>query len=703
MTIREKIVECMNSKDYRPMDKNELAKIFGIDKKGRKVFWTILEELEKEGQIIRLNDEKYTIVDDEVFIYGTLEGNNKGFGFVVPEEKDRADIFIPIDNLNGAMHGDKVLANIVKASTESRREEGEIVKILERKNLKIVGTYQESRNFGFVVPDEDKINYDIFIPKAFKGKAKNNQKVVVEIDRWPRRDRNPEGKIVEILGFMWEKGTDILSVIRQYDLPEEFPDKVQAYVSDIYQGVPKKDIEHRRDLRDLKTVTIDGFDAKDLDDAISIKKLEDGSYDLGVHIADVSHYVPENSILDEEALSRGNSVYLLDRVIPMLPKELSNGICSLNPGEDRLCLSVLMNISSSGEVLKHEIVESVINSDRRLVYDDVSDFLEHDSEEAKKKLDGVLEELTYMKELAKILYGRRERRGSIDFDFPETTIILDDEGVPVEIRKEERRISNRIIEEFMLVCNETVSEQFYWAEIPFLYRIHEEPSQERIEEFSRILFNFGYTLKGKEDIHPKELQMLTKKIKGKKEETLISTLLLRSLKKAEYSDVSRIHFGLAADYYSHFTAPIRRYPDLVIHRIIKEFINGRINSSKISSLEKKLPDIAKHTSMTERRAEEAEREVEDMKKAQYMVPYIGEEFDGIISSLTRFGIFVELDNTIEGLIHFTRMTDDYYEFDEKNYYVIGEKTKKTYRLGDKVRIKVLDADVMKRAVDFVFV
>ncbi len=702
MSIREKIVEFINSKDYKPMIREELLVKFEMGASDKKEFYNVLDSLEREGLIIKTSNGKYGAINSDYLVVGRLEGHERGFGFVIPEDPLREDIFIPAENMDGAMHGDRVIANILNRSHGDRREEGAIIRILERVNSTIVGTFEGNKGFGFVVPDDKKINYDIFIPKSSMGEAQNRQKVVVEITTWPEPRRNPEGKIVEILGYLDEKGTDILSIIRQFKLPEEFPDKVREYALNMPISISEKDIEGRVDLRNLRTFTIDGADAKDLDDAISMEVLDNGNYLLGVHIADVSHYVRENSVLDREAYNRGNSVYLIDRVVPMLPKELSNGICSLNPNEDRLTLSVTMEINKSGNVVDHRIQESVINSKARLVYDDVSDFLENDDDSAKEKLDGLLDDLKHMEELMNILYEKRERRGSIDFDFPETMVVLDKDGIPIDVKKVERRIANRMIEEFMLVTNETVAEEFYWAEIPFLYRIHEEPSDEKMASFSKFIHNLGYNLKGKE-IHPKELQLLTKDIRGKKEELVISTLLLRSLKKAKYSSEADIHFGLASKYYSHFTAPIRRYPDLVIHRIIKEHIKGKLTLNKQDILEANLPEIADHTSMTERRAEEAEREVEDLKKTQYMTDRIGNIYEGIVSSLTSFGIFVQLDNTIEGLVHFNNMLDDYYHFDEENYYIVGERTNKKYRLGDVVKIQVAGADISRRTIDFQFV
>jgi ribonuclease R len=700
MGIRKNIINFMEDKVYKPMLKEELAIQFGLEGKEMKAFYKVLEDMEKEGTIIKTRNERYGIVDKMNLIVGKLEGNEKGFGFLIPDDRTKEDVFIPAEEMNGAIHGDKVIVRIVSKGEPGRKEEGEVIRVLERANETIVGTFESSKNFGFVVADDPRIAYDIFIPKADINGAKTNQKVVVEITRWPEKRRNPEGKVTEILGFVGEKGTDILSIIKQFKLPEEFLDKVKEQAETIEQTVKKEEIENRVDLRNLNAFTIDGADAKDLDDAVSIEILDNGNYKLGVHIADVSHYVRERSALDKEAYKRGNSVYLIDRVIPMLPKELSNGICSLNPNVDRLTLSVFMEIDKNGNVINHEIVEGVIRSKERLVYDDVSNLLENEDLEAARKLKNVSDDLKAMEKLCKILYEKREKRGSIDFDFPEAKIILDDDGIPVDIDKEDRRIANRMIEEFMLVCNETIAEHMYWAEMPFLYRVHEEPDIEKINDFNKFIHNFGYVIKGTQEVHPKELQRLTKEVKGKKEETLINMLLLRSLKKARYSSEENIHFGLAAKYYCHFTAPIRRYPDLQIHRIIKMYINGKLDYDEQGRLESILPEVADHTSTTERTAEEAEREVEDLKIAEYMSKKIGNVYEGMISSLTHFGMFVQLDNTVEGLVHFSNMIDDYYEFDEEKYYIIGEHTNKIYRLGDTVKITVVGADLIKRTVDF---
>ncbi|NLJ77851.1 MAG: ribonuclease R, partial [Tissierellia bacterium] len=693
MGIRRNIMRLMEERSYKPMLKEEIGVRFGLERMELNTLYNTLDDMEREGIIIRNRNERYGLIGRMNLVVGRLEGNVKGFGFLIADDRTMDDIFIPAEGMNGALHGDRVVVRVTSRGEIGRKKEGEIIKVLERVNQTVVGTYESNKNFGFVIPDDSRIAYDIFVPKGQTNSARTNQKVVVEITRWPEQRRNPEGRIKEVLGFIGEKGVDILSIIRQFKLSEEFPSKVKNWANMVQQEVKQEDIDKRVDLRDLKTFTMDGIDAKDLDDAVSIDRLDNGNYRLGVHIADVSHYVEEGSPLDKEAYKRGNSVYLLDRVIPMLPEELSNGICSLNPGVDRLTLSVFMDIDRDGNVRDHEIVEGVIRSKQRLVYDDVSDFLEDDDRDAAKKLADISEELRIMEELCHILKAKRERRGSIDFDFPEAKVILDEDGIPIDIAKEDRRIANRMIEEFMLVCNETIAENMYWTEMPFLYRVHEEPDMDRINEFNKFIHNFGYMIKGSQEVHPKELQRLTREVKGKKEETLINTLLLRSLKKARYSSEEDMHFGLASKYYSHFTAPIRRYPDLQIHRIIKYYINGRLNSKKQKKLEKILPRVADHTSITERTAEEAEREVVDLKLAEYMSTRIGNEYKGMISSLTNFGIFVQLDNTIEGLIRYSDMADDYYEFDERNYYVYGIHTGKIHRLGDMVRIRVIATDL----------
>lgn len=701
MSIRDNIIDLMREKLYKPMLKEELAEVFEIGRKELKVFYKVINSMEKEGIIVKTRSDRYGLPEKMNLVVGILDGTEKKFGFVVPEEKGEEDIFIPADSINGALNGDKVIVRITRKKDEDKREEGEIIRILERANKEIVGTFEDNKNFGFVVPDDRRINVDIFIPKAYINGAKTNQKVVVEVLSWGDYRRSPEGKITEILGYTGEKGTDILSIIKQYKLPEEFPNNVISQAQAIPQEIEEREIERRLDLREKNIFTIDGEDAKDFDDAVSVEKMNNGNFLLGVHIADVTHYVKENSPLDKEALKRGTSVYLIDRVIPMLPLELSNGICSLNPNVDRLTLSVFMEIDNNGNIVDHKIQESVIRSKKRLVYDDISDLLEKGEDHIVREYKDIYEDLKNMEKLCYILRDKRELRGSIDFDFPETKIILDGDGKPVDIKKDDRRIANRIIEEFMLACNETVAEDMTWADIPFVYRIHENPDSEKIGDFNKFIHNFGYNLKGNQEIHPKELQELLKKIEGKKEEALISNLMLRSLKKARYSNKAEGHFGLAAKYYCHFTSPIRRYPDLQIHRIIKSYINGRLTPDKIQYLEKRLPMVADQSSGMEKIADEAERDVDDLKKAEYMSKRIGSVYEGMVSSLTHFGMFVQLDNTIEGLIHFSNMVDDYYYFDDDKYCIVGERTHKIYRIGDMVKIKVIGADVVRRSVDFV--
>lgn len=698
MTVREKIVNLIEDENYKPMDKNTLASIFSLNKRQRREIFNILDDLEREGRIFKSRNELYLPMGDSNLIVGRFQGNEKGFGFLIPDDEDIEDIFIPKVFTNSAMDKDRIIVKITTKAESDRRSEGEVVKILERTNKEIVGSFIDNKNFGFVIADNQNLGYDIFIPKGKSLRAKNKQKVVVNITKYPELGQNPEGEITEVLGYMSEKGTDILSVIRNYKLPEKFPEEVLNSLDNINQEVTDQDIENRLDLREETIFTIDGIDAKDLDDGVSIEKKPNGNYILGVHIADVAHYVDYKSPIDKEAFERGNSVYLLDKVIPMLPEELSNGICSLNPNEDRLTLSVLMEIDHNGGIIDYDIKETVIRSKARLIYEDISDLLE--GKEVKVELNEFKEELFLMNELAEILAKKRNSRGSLDFNFKESKIILDKNGRPIDITQEDRRIANRIIEEFMIITNEVISENYYWSQIPFLYRIHEEPEPTKMKEFKEIIHNLGYNLKGKNEIHSRELQNLLEEVKGHDEESLISMLLLRSLKKARYSEIRDSHFGLASEYYSHFTAPIRRYSDLTIHRIIKDSINNKLNQKKKDKWEKELPDIANHVSETEKLAEDIEREVMDMKKAEYMTQYIGWEFTGKISSLTNFGIFVELHNTIEGLIRFQDMSDDYYSFDEVNYRVIGSTNNKIYKLGDRVNILVKDASPERRTINF---
>ncbi|MDD4708413.1 MAG: ribonuclease R, partial [Firmicutes bacterium] len=616
----------------------------------------------------------------------------KGFGFLLPRDEMYEDVYIPADGINGAMHNDRVIAKIVKGKAEGGKTEGEIIRILERANKRVVGTFEKSRHFGFVVPDDPRILDDVFVARDDTLGAREGDKVVVEIERWPERRRNPEGKITEVLGRKGDVGVDVLSIIRSYDIPEEFPKDVLREADRLPSEILEDDLESRVDLRDMTIVTIDGADAKDLDDAVSVERLKNGNYRLGVHIADVAHYVTENLLLDKEAYNRGTSVYFLDRVIPMLPERLSNGICSLNPGVDRLTLSVFMEIDRRGNVCDYEVYESVIRTSERMTYSDVSDILEKSDPALVKRYQYLLDDFKAMEELYRILSDKRSERGSIDFEFDEFKVLLDNGGKPKDIIKIERRTADRIIEEFMLVCNETVAEHMYWLGVPFMYRVHEEPDPEKLEAFNRFIYNFGYSIKGIKKVHPKTLQGLVDKVKGKKEERVVNTLMLRSLKRARYSHESLGHYGLAAIYYCHFTSPIRRYPDLVVHRVLKETLKGRMKETRADFLRGFVEKAAMQSSERERAADEAEREVEDMKKVEYMADRVGEEFEGIVSGVTAFGMFVELDNGIEGMVRVSYMEDDFYHFDEKSYMLLGERTRKTYRIGDAVRVQVLKAN-----------
>ena len=620
------------------------------------------------------------------------------------DEEFTQDLFIPKDDINGALHNDRVMAEIVTPATEDKRAEGKVIKIIKREVTRVVGLFQENKSFGFVVPDDKKFNQDIFIPKRGFNGAKNDDKVVCEITLWPQENRKPEGKIIEVLGKKGERGVEIDSIIRAHGLPEEFPKKVIDEANYVSSQDLEDEIARRLDLRHLDIFTIDGEDAKDLDDAISIEVLPNGNYKLGVHIADVTHYVREKSKLDKEALKRATSVYLVDKVIPMLPKQLSNGVCSLNPFEDKLTLSCIMEIDENGKVVNSEIAETVINSKARMTYTEVSDILEKDDEKLKQTFAKQVEDFKNAEKLARILMKRRERRGAIDFDFPEAKIILNREGKVVDIKCYERRISNKMIEEFMLVANETVAEHFYWLQLPFVYRIHETPSAEKMEDLNKFIATFGYHIKGDlEDVHPKEIQSLVEKIKGTKEEESISTIALRSMKQAKYSPQCIGHFGLAAKYYCHFTSPIRRYPDLQIHRIIKEQLNNKLNNKRQEQLSHIVEYASTQSSERERAAELAERDVHDFYKACYMADKVGQEFDGVVSSVTSFGMFVELENTVEGLIRLANMRDDYYIYNQETYTIMGERSHKTFKIGDTVRIKVDNVNVDFREIDFVLI
>lgn len=694
---KKMIYDFMCDDMYVPMKIKELAIVLGVKKDQRPQLEQILNELMTEGRIVCSKRGKFS-KSEEKKITGTFQAHPKGFGFV-SVEGEKEDIFIPESETNGAMHMDTVEISVSPAVT-GRRREGKVLHVLERGMKQVVCTYQLNKNFGFAVPDNPKFGSDIFIPLERSKGAVNGHKVVVEITQYGKKGKNPEGKVVEILGHINDPGVDILSIVRAYGLPVEFDPKVMTQVEHVAKPVSEADMAGRMDLRDWQMVTIDGEDAKDLDDAVSLT-MDHENYILGVHIADVSNYVQEHSALDTEALKRGTSVYLVDRVIPMLPHALSNGICSLNQGEERLALSCIMTVNPKGEIIDHTITESVICVDRRMTYTNVKKILADHDPEVMAEYEPLVPMFEKMAELAAILRKKRMKRGSIDFDFPETKVILDKNGNPVDIRPYDRNVATKLIEDFMLAANETVAAEYYWRELPFVYRTHEQPDSEKIQKLSTFINNFGYSLHiGSDEVHPKELQKLLEKIDGTSEEPLISRLTLRSMKQARYTVENTGHFGLAADCYCHFTSPIRRYPDLQIHRIIKDSLRGRLGEKRIGHYTQILPGVAKHASEMERRADEAERETIKLKKVQYMEKHIGETFAGVISGVAEYGFFVELENTVEGLVRVTSLTDDFYQYYEETYELVGEATNRRFKLGQQVRVTVDNCDRIMRTIDF---
>jgi ribonuclease R len=700
MGIKQTLLSFMKEEAYRPMDIQELVAVFDINDNEYYSFKKVLKSMEREGLIIRNKKDRFGVPERMGLVVGKLQVHQKGFAFLIPETEGEKDVFIPSSSLNGGMNGDKVLVQITREDKLGKKREGEVSEVLERKNNKIIGVYEDNKSFGFVVPEDSRLNQDIFIGKKDKNGAETGDLVICEVIKWADKRRSPEGIVKEILGKKGDKGLDILTIIKKYGLPEEFPEKVLNYTNGIEEEIDPKEYKRRKDLRNVRMVTIDGEDAKDLDDAVSIERLSKDKYKLGVHIADVTHYVKEKNPLDKEALKRATSVYLIDRVIPMLPKKLSNGLCSLNPNVDKLALSCFMTIDSKGRIIDHEIEESIIKTNERMTYTDVTDILKGEDKELLERYDYLVDDFKAMEELCTILRAKRMNRGAIDFNFNESKIILDEKGKPIDIKPYDRGISNKIIEEFMLVCNETIAEHMNKLQVPFVYRIHENPDEEKLAKFKDFVYNLGCTIKASEEITPKELQEVLEKFKGEKEETVVSTLLLRSMMQAKYSPENAGHFGLAAEYYCHFTSPIRRYPDLQIHRIIKEYLNGKLSEGRITNLINTVEVASRQSSEMERLAQDAEREVDDLKKAEYMQDRINEEFEGIISSVTSFGLFVELPNTVEGLVHVTALDDDYYIYDEDHLCLIGERTKKTYKLGDEVKVKCSRVDIDNREVYF---
>ena len=700
---KERILAYMESDGYVPMKRRDMRAMLSVPQEDREKFENLINELIAEGRVFETKKGKLAAPKDLQMATGTFIGHARGFGFVTPDAGGD-DIFIPASETMGAMQKDRVLYKVLHKAEKGKKADGVIVRILERGQQRIVGTFEAgSKGYGFVVADDKKIAKDIFISRDNTKGAVTGHKVVVEITDYGEDRRNPEGKVIEILGHVNDPGVDILSVIRRYELAVEFPEEVYAEIEHLGTEVAEEDKKGREDLRELLTITIDGEDAKDLDDAISLKKLGNGNFELGVHIADVSHYVRENTALDKEAYARGTSVYLVDRVIPMLPHKLSNGICSLNPHVDRLALSCLMEVNGKGEVVSHHIMESVINSDYRMTYTAVREILEEETPALLEQYAEILPMLEDMEELRQILGEKRRKRGSVNFDLPESKIILDENGKPIDIKPYERSIATNMIEEFMLVCNETIAENSFWQEMPFMYRSHQEPDEDKLEKMEQFLRGFGYYLRKKDgEIHPREIQKVLQKAEGTDEERIITRMVLRSMMQARYTAENGGHFGLAAKYYCHFTSPIRRYPDLEIHRMIKKMLHGELDEKASAYYRRKMPDWAKHCSKQERVAEDAERDTDALKKVEFMEDKVGQIYEGIISGVTNWGIYVELPNTIEGMVALSQMDDDYYEFDEKKMLVFGKRTKKSYRLGDKVVVSVAKVDRMMGTIDFAF-
>ena len=700
---KKKIVALMKEPSYVPMKEKELACLMQVQAEERAELKRLLQELLLEGKIQVNRRGRYSVPSVPPVI-GTFIGHQKGFGFVEVEGR-REDLFVPAAKTNGACHQDTVEVKLL-GGYPGGRQEAEVVRILARGMTQVVGTFQQNRSFGFVIPDNSRFGRDIFIPKEKTGGAVTGSKVIVEITDYGGQGRSPEGRIAEILGHINDPGVDILSIVKSCGIPDSFPEEVLRQAE--HAAAPAKEeseelpeLSDRMDLRDLPMVTIDGEEAKDLDDAVSLYR-KDGSYHLGVHIADVSHYVKEGSALDTEALRRGTSVYLADRVIPMLPHVLSNGVCSLNAGEDRLALSCLMKLNVQGEVVDYTIAPSVIRVDERMTYTSVAAILEKDDPQECARYERFVPMFRDMAALSALIRENRHRRGAVDFDFPESRIRLDEEGHPVEIVPHERNTATRLIEDFMLLANETVAQHFYWLQTPFLYRTHETPDQDKMRRLATFVYNLGYSMKiGQEEVHPKELQKLLEKAEGTPEENLIGRLTLRSMKQARYTTQCTGHFGLASRYYCHFTSPIRRYPDLQIHRIIKEQLSGRLDETRIAHYETILDSVASQTSRSERRADEAEREVRKLKMTEYMERHIGGVYEGVISGITSWGLYVELPNTVEGLVHVSSLPGDFFQYDEASCEMRGTKTDACYRLGERVRVQVRFADRFTRSIDFI--
>ncbi|MDL4839316.1 ribonuclease R [Aquibacillus rhizosphaerae] len=701
--VKQQILDYFRENASKPLAVKEIEEILDLqDSDQFTILLKVLNDLEESGDLVRTRKNRYGPPERMNLIRGKIQMHAKGFAFLIPDEEGQDDVYINHADLQSAMNNDKVLVRIDGRDEQGKRPEGVVIRILERATREIIGTYDGNGNFGFVIADDKRIPNDIFIPKNAAGGAVTGHKVIVKITKYPEDRMSAEGEVIEILGHKNDPGMDIISIIYKHGIQVDFPEEVLQHAADTPESINEDEIKNRRDLRDETIVTIDGADAKDLDDAVTVKKLDNGNYKLGVYIADVTYYVPENSPIDKEAFERATSVYLVDRVIPMIPHRLSNGICSLNPQVDRLTLGCEMEINKQGEVVGHEIFQSVINTNERMTYSDVNKILVDKDETVIDRYKNLVPMFQDMEDLAEVLRGKRFGRGAIDFDFKEAKVLVDDDGKATDVVLRERSVAEKLIEEFMLAANETIAEHFHWMDVPFIHRIHEDPSPDKLQTFFEFIATLGYVVRGtNNEIHPQALQKVLEEVKGEQEEMIISKLMLRSMKQAKYDPQSIGHFGLATDFYTHFTSPIRRYPDLIVHRLIRTYlINKQLDDKTTRHWKDKMPEIAKHASEKERGAVDAERETDDLKKAEYMLDKIGEEYEGVISSVTNFGLFVELPNTVEGLIHVSYLTDDYYHFDERSYAMIGERTGNIFRIGDEITVKVANVNLDERVIDF---
>ncbi|RFA35530.1 ribonuclease R [Virgibacillus dokdonensis] len=701
--MKEKIQQYFKENGTKPLTVHEIEEALEIeDATEFKELIKALNALEESGELVRTRKNRFGLPEKMNLVRGRIQMHAKGFAFLIPDDESRDDVYIHYSDLGSAMNGDKVLVRIEKRSDSGNRSEGTVIRILERATLQVVGTFENNRSFGFVIADDKRIPNDIFIPKDSTNGAVSGHKVIAHITKYPEGRKSAEGEIIHILGHKNDPGIDIMSIIHKHGIKVDFPEEVLEQAANIPETITKEEMEGRKDLREETIVTIDGADAKDLDDAVSVKQLDNGNYLLGVYIADVSHYIDQGSPMDEEAFERGTSVYLVDRVIPMIPHRLSNGICSLNPKVDRLTLGCEMEIDTSGNVVKHEIFPSVIRTNERMTYHDVNQILVEKDSSLQERYQELVPMFENMEALAAILRRKRMNRGAIDFDFKEAKVVVDENGKPQDVVLRERSVAERLIEEFMLAANETIAEHFHWMDVPFIHRIHQDPDPDKLQTFFEFLAGLGYVVKGtNNEIHPQALQKVLEEVKGKPEEMIVSKLMLRSMQQAKYDPQSIGHFGLATSFYTHFTSPIRRYPDLMVHRLIRTYlIDKKMDHRTLQKWKDELPEIARQTSAAERRAVDAERETDDLKKAEFMQDKIGEEYTGVISSITNFGLFVELENTVEGLVHVSYLTDDYYHYDQRSQAMIGERTAKVYRIGEEVQVKVASVNIDERTVDF---